>query len=111
MQTILQISFSDSALVGCLIDNFLYLHSSFAVSDDNIQYEGFALPKCKSAQGDDEVPCEGGVIAINGATGSLLWQTWSVANVFSLLCTLDVDLDGYPDCVAAGRLGVSVVSA
>ncbi|XP_039970960.1 uncharacterized protein LOC120782653 [Bactrocera tryoni] len=74
--------------------------------DDNIQYEGFTLPKCKSAQGDDEVPCEGGVIAINGASGSLLWQTWSVANVFSLLCTLDIDLDGYPDCVAAGRLGM-----
>ncbi|XP_012162014.1 uncharacterized protein LOC101461950 [Ceratitis capitata] len=74
--------------------------------DDNIQYEGFALPKCKSAQGGDEVPCEGGVIAVNGATGSLLWQTWSVANVFSLLCTLDINIDGYPDCVAAGRLGM-----
>ncbi|XP_036332525.1 uncharacterized protein LOC118743867 [Rhagoletis pomonella] len=74
--------------------------------DDNIQYEGFTLPKCKSAQGGDEVPCEGGVIAINGATGNLLWQTWSVANVFSLLCTLDIDRDGHPDCVAAGRLGM-----
>ncbi|XP_054725207.1 uncharacterized protein LOC129235409 [Anastrepha obliqua] len=74
--------------------------------DDNIQYEGFTLPKCKSPQGGDEVPCEGGVIAIDGATGGLLWQTWSVANVFSLLCTLEIDGDGYPDCVAAGRLGM-----
>lgn len=110
MEMTLLISFSDSGLVRSLIDNLPYLCSSLAVSDDNIQYEGFTLPKCKSAQGDEEVPCEGGVIAIDGATGSLLWQTWSVANVFSLLCTLDIDLDGYPDCVAAGRLGVSVVS-
>ncbi|XP_067628108.1 uncharacterized protein [Eurosta solidaginis] len=74
--------------------------------DDNIQYEGYTLPKCKSSQGDDEVPCEGGVIALDGVTGNLIWQTWSVANVFSLLCTLDIDRDGYPDCVAAGRLGM-----
>ncbi|XP_065354755.1 uncharacterized protein LOC135949199 [Calliphora vicina] len=75
--------------------------------DDNIQYEGYPLPKCKSPIQGDEVPCEGGVIAVNGVSGDLLWQTWSVANVFSLLCTVDINLDGYPDCVAAGRLGVS----
>ena len=80
-------------------------------SDDNIQYEGYTLPKCKSPQMGEEVPCEGGVIALNGATGELLWQTWSVANVFSLLCTLDIDKDGFPDCVAAGRLGVSSKSS
>ncbi|XP_065355073.1 uncharacterized protein LOC135949436 [Calliphora vicina] len=74
--------------------------------DDNIQYEGYPLPKCKSPIQGDEVPCEGGVIAVNGVSGDLLWQTWSVANVFSLLCTVDINLDGYPDCVAAGRLGM-----
>ncbi|EDW38552.1 GL11954 [Drosophila persimilis] len=28
--------------------------------DDNIHYEGIPLPRCKSSQGEDEVPCEGG---------------------------------------------------
>ncbi|XP_037946172.1 uncharacterized protein LOC119678428 [Teleopsis dalmanni] len=74
--------------------------------DDSIQSERVTLPKCKSAQNDDEILCEGGVIAVNGANGELLWQSWSIANVFSLLCTLDIDRDGYPDCVAAGRLGM-----
>ncbi|XP_073837613.1 uncharacterized protein [Musca autumnalis] len=74
--------------------------------DDNIQYEGYPLPKCKSPIQGDEVPCEGGVIAVSGVNGDLLWQTWSVANVFSLLCTTDINQDGYTDCVAAGRLGM-----
>ncbi|EDW59612.1 uncharacterized protein [Drosophila virilis] len=74
--------------------------------DDNIHYEGIPLPRCKSAQQGDDVPCEGGVVALNGRDGSLLWQTWSVANVFSLHCNADVDRDGGIDCLAAGRLGM-----
>uniref|UniRef100_A0A1B0BPK9 FAM234A/B beta-propeller domain-containing protein n=1 Tax=Glossina palpalis gambiensis TaxID=67801 RepID=A0A1B0BPK9_9MUSC len=74
--------------------------------DDNIQYEGYVLPKCKSPLQGEEVPCEGGVIAVDGRNGELLWRSWSVANVFSLLCALDVNQDGYMDCVAAGRLGM-----
>ncbi|XP_002072393.2 uncharacterized protein LOC6649569 [Drosophila willistoni] len=74
--------------------------------DDNIHYEGIPLPRCKSAQQNDEVPCEGGVVALNGRDGSTLWQSWSVANVFSLHCNADVDGDGGTDCVAAGRLGM-----
>lgn len=75
--------------------------------DDNIHYEGIPLPRCKSSQQGDDVPCEGGVVALNGRDGSILWQTWSVANVFSLHCNADIDLDGGMDCLAAGRLGVS----
>ncbi|KAH8374869.1 hypothetical protein KR200_007796, partial [Drosophila serrata] len=74
--------------------------------DDNIHYEGIPLPRCQSAQQGEEVPCEGGVVALNGRDGSILWQSWSVANVFSLHCSADVDGDGGTDCVAAGRLGM-----
>ncbi|XP_030078764.1 uncharacterized protein LOC111604996 isoform X2 [Drosophila hydei] len=74
--------------------------------DDNIHYEGIPLPRCKSAQQGDDVPCEGGVVALNGRDGSTLWQTWSVANVFSLHCNVDIDRDGGVDCLAAGRLGM-----
>ncbi|XP_044315081.1 uncharacterized protein LOC108040081 [Drosophila rhopaloa] len=74
--------------------------------DDNIHYEGIPLPRCQSAQQGEEVPCEGGVVALDGVDGSILWQSWSVANVFSLHCSADVDGDGGTDCVAAGRLGM-----
>ncbi|KAL7730127.1 hypothetical protein ACLKA6_009400 [Drosophila palustris] len=74
--------------------------------DDNIHYEGIPLPRCKSAQQGDDVPCEGGVVALNGRDGTILWQSWSVANVFSLHCNADIDLDGGMDCLAAGRLGM-----
>eukprot|EP00099_Drosophila_melanogaster_P023143 NP_650824.1 uncharacterized protein Dmel_CG6184, isoform A [Drosophila melanogaster] len=74
--------------------------------DDNIPYEGIPLPRCQCAQQGEEVPCEGGVVALNGLDGSILWQSWSVANVFSLHCSADVDGDGGTDCVAAGRLGM-----
>ncbi|XP_060646126.1 uncharacterized protein LOC132784493 isoform X1 [Drosophila nasuta] len=74
--------------------------------DDNIHYEGIPLPRCKSAQQGDDVPCEGGVVALNGRDGSILWQSWSVANVFSLHCNADIDRDGGMDCLAAGRLGM-----
>ncbi|KAH8273187.1 hypothetical protein KR018_011466 [Drosophila ironensis] len=74
--------------------------------DDNIHYEGIPLPRCQSAQQGEEVPCEGGVVALDGRDGSILWQSWSVANVFSLHCSADVDGDGGTDCVAAGRLGM-----
>lgn len=74
--------------------------------DDNIHYEGIALPRCQAAMQGEEVPCEGGVVALNGIDGSIMWQSWSVANVFSLHCSADVDGDGGTDCVAAGRLGV-----
>ncbi|XP_055907141.1 uncharacterized protein LOC129942294 [Eupeodes corollae] len=76
--------------------------------DDNIQYDEISLPKCKSVQQGDieDVPCEGGVIALDGANGNLLWQTWSIGNVFSLYCTVDIDKDGFIDCIASGRLGM-----
>ncbi|KAH8250371.1 hypothetical protein KR026_011709, partial [Drosophila bipectinata] len=74
--------------------------------DDNIHYEGIPLPRCQATMQGEEVPCEGGVVALNGLDGSILWQSWSVANVFSLHCSADVDGDGGTDCVAAGRLGM-----
>lgn len=87
-------------------DQVLDIIFGFGV-DDHIQYEGYPLPKCKSSLFNDEVQCEGGVIAVDGKTGQLLWQSWSISNVFSLLCSWDINQDGYADCIAAGKLGVS----
>ena len=86
-----------------LINTYIYVFV-----DDNIQYEGIELPKCKSARQDKEILCEGGVIALNGLNGDLIWQRWTAANIFSIICTVDIDKDGFMDCIAAGRGGVRI---
>lgn len=53
-------------------------------------------------------PCRGGVLALDGRDGALLWRRWTGFDVFSLFCTEDLNADGAVDCVAAGRGGVSI---
>lgn len=67
------------------------------------------LPKCQTAQGDTEVTCGGGVYALNGRNGEIIWQKWTIASVFSLACSVDLDKDGLNDCIAAGEGGVSLI--
>lgn len=65
------------------------------------------LPKCQTAQGDTEITCGGGVYALNGKNGEVIWQKWTIASVFSLVCSVDIDKDGLDDCIASGEGGVS----
>lgn len=52
-------------------------------------------------------PCGGGVAALHGETGQLLWYSPSYMEVFALRCSgIDVNRDGRTDCLAAGRVGV-----
>ena len=52
-------------------------------------------------------PCGGGLFAMDGATGKSLWQHGTDNEVFSIVCDrLDVNRDGRPDCLIAGRHGV-----
>lgn len=74
------------------------------MTDDSFQYDDVNVPKCAAAVGGF---CEGGLLALDGRTGDVLWQSWTAFNVFSLFCSMDVNGDGQPDCVAAGRGGVS----
>ncbi|XP_055389070.1 uncharacterized protein LOC129618328 [Condylostylus longicornis] len=91
-------------LNGDQIDDIVF---GFGI-DDSIIYENIPLKKCTSARQDEEVSCEGGVTALNGKNGDLIWQRWLAANIFSILCSVDIDHDGYNDCIAAGRGGVVV---
>ena len=50
--------------------------------------------------------CGGGVLALDGRTGVELWRLYSPHELFSLNCGSDLDQDGFPDCIAAGRVGV-----
>ena len=53
-----------------------------------------------------QVPCFGGVLAIDGKTGKRLWTQWAPHEVFAITCQGDLDKDGVNDCVAGGRAGV-----
>lgn len=74
--------------------------------DDSFQYDEISIPKCNNGLGDY---CEGGILALDGITGSVIWQTWTAFNVFSLYCTEDLNGDSHVDCVAAGRGGVNIL--
>ncbi|CAH1274303.1 FAM234B [Branchiostoma lanceolatum] len=51
--------------------------------------------------------CEGGILAYNGATGAQLWHITTFGEVFLLRCGgLDINADGWEDCLATGRMGL-----
>lgn len=50
-------------------------------------------------------PCGGGVVALNGVSGDILWIRWLNGNVFRLQCTVDIDGDQLNDCLAVGTEG------
>lgn len=53
-------------------------------------------------------PCEGGVIALNGSTGDIVWRYWTNDTIFSLQCTADLNGDGLEDCLAVGDEGTLI---
>lgn len=52
-------------------------------------------------------PCKGGVIALNGKNGSILWKQWMNDSIFSVSCNADINKDGTNDCLIVGKKGVS----
>ncbi|KAK9754606.1 hypothetical protein QE152_g1071 [Popillia japonica] len=53
-----------------------------------------------------EPPCGGGLIALNGSNGEILWRRWLPHSVFIIYCTVDVNGDGTPDCLVTGKAGI-----
>lgn len=51
-------------------------------------------------------PCEGGVMALNGINGEVLWTYWTNDTIFSLQCSEDINGDQISDCLATGKSGV-----
>lgn len=54
------------------------------------------------------VYCGGGLLAMDGSTGTTVWQRWTTFIVFSLYCNADLNGDSVIDCVASGRGGVRI---
>ncbi|XP_071841954.1 uncharacterized protein [Apostichopus japonicus] len=54
---------------------------------------------------DNQLPCFGGLLALDGNTGDELWRHYSNAEIFAVNCEEDIDKDGVKDCLGAGRAG------
>lgn len=52
-----------------------------------------------------QFPCFGGALAVDGETGDRLWIHYSMHDVYAVNCNGDLDQDGIPDCLIAGRAG------
>ncbi|KAF3421304.1 hypothetical protein E2986_10336 [Frieseomelitta varia] len=55
---------------------------------------------------DGQVPCSGGILALNGKTGDILWVHWTAHAVFSIDCGIDLTNDKIKDCIICGRGGI-----
>ena len=63
--------------------------------------------KCQIYFGGSHL-CFGGLLALDGRTGRQLWRQYDIHEMFAVNCDLDLNGDGYQDCIGAGRGGVSV---
>lgn len=55
---------------------------------------------------ENQVPCLGGVLALNGKTGETIWTHWTAHAIFSIDCGVDLTNDKIKDCVISGRGGI-----
>lgn len=55
---------------------------------------------------EGQIPCFGGVLALNGKTGDTLWTHWTARAIFSVDCDLDLTNDKINDCIICGRGGI-----
>ncbi|KAG7201664.1 hypothetical protein KM043_004394 [Ampulex compressa] len=53
-----------------------------------------------------QMPCLGGVLALNGKTGETFWTHWTAHAIFSVDCGVDLTNDKIKDCVVSGRGGI-----
>ena len=76
--------------------------------DDSIEIENSNdIPQCTAPRGQMDL-CEGGVLALNGANGDVLWKFWASFAIFSLFCKFDINSDRINDCVISGPGGLLV---
>ncbi|KAJ8679267.1 hypothetical protein QAD02_015054 [Eretmocerus hayati] len=55
---------------------------------------------------NQNAPCLGGVLALDGKTGDTIWTHWTAHAVFSIDCSIDLTNDSIKDCIASGRGGI-----
>lgn len=72
--------------------------------DDSLEFEAKDIPQC-TRNGQTDL-CEGGIFALNGRTGEVMWHFWSAYAIFSLFCRFDVNGDNINDCIISGPGGL-----
>lgn len=80
----------------------------YGIDSDQASDGGPEKTVCYSSKTGESVRCEGGILALNGATGATIWQRWTAFNVFSIFCNVDLNGDQRNDCVASGRGGLII---
>ena len=55
-----------------------------------------------------KTPCMGGIMALNGRDGNVVWTSWTRHEIFTVSCQEDLNGDGVDDCVGGGRAGVLI---
>ncbi|XP_011168597.1 uncharacterized protein LOC105201976 isoform X2 [Solenopsis invicta] len=51
----------------------------------------------------NQTPCLGGVLALNGKTGEIIWTHWTANSILSVDCGADLTDDKIKDCIISGR--------
>lgn len=93
---------SNLRLLNITKDPYLDIVMGFGTGADGYNVPDFVCDIYFNGQ----VPCFGGVLALDGKTGQRLWTQWAPHEVFAITCQGDLDQDGTKDCVAGGRAGV-----
>ncbi|XP_063981625.1 uncharacterized protein LOC135164846 isoform X1 [Diachasmimorpha longicaudata] len=55
---------------------------------------------------EGQIPCLGGVMALDGKSGETLWTHWANHAILSIDCTSDFTKDEMKDCIITGRGGI-----
>ncbi len=66
---------------------------------------------CEFDYEDTEISCAGGIFALNGKDGKIMWRRWLPKVVLSVHCDFEITGDRIPDCIATGKEGVSITIA
>lgn len=72
--------------------------------DDSLEFDAKDIPQC-TRNGQTDL-CEGGIAALSGNTGDVLWRFWSAFAIFSLFCRFDINNDKVNDCIISGPGGL-----
>ncbi|XP_053207045.1 uncharacterized protein LOC128391220 isoform X2 [Panonychus citri] len=86
-------------------DDFLDTIIAFGTGADVASYPPvvcqvyFNLTEDQSRQG-----CGGGLMALDGKTGKLIWNQYTRHELFAVNCELDVTGDSIKDCICGGRM-------
>ncbi|CAF2112905.1 unnamed protein product [Rotaria magnacalcarata] len=89
------------------LDDIIVALTEVTVITTNLQNDANRSAFCQTI--NVESPCSGIVYGIRGYDFSILWSFRVKASIFEIVCDIiDVNNDGYRDCIGSGRQGTLV---